>query len=97
MRHARWRLGATVVAIVGIAVGFCRTTRAWQQPERNEPEGAQILTQGPIHEAFAQPVLYDPKARPVVPKAPDRGAAVSQPLICRHLTFAAAFPLEPRP
>ena len=35
-----------------------------------EPEGVQVLTQGPIHEAFAQPVLFDPKPGPVVPKAP---------------------------
>jgi hypothetical protein len=69
MGRIRWRLGATVFAIGWIAVGFSGTARAWQQPELNEPEGAQVLTQGPIHEAFAEPVLYDPKPGPVVPKA----------------------------
>ncbi len=53
-----------------IAVGFSGTARAWQQPELNELEGAQVLTQGPIHEAFAEPVVYDPKPGQVVPKAP---------------------------
>ena len=69
MGRIRWRLGATVFAIGWIAVGFSGTARAWQQPELNEPEGVQVLTQGPIHEAFAEPVLYDPKPGPVVPKA----------------------------
>jgi hypothetical protein len=40
----------------------------------NPPEAAdpnvQVLTRGPIHEAFAEPVVYDPKAGPVVPKQP---------------------------
>jgi hypothetical protein len=34
------------------------------------PPGQEILTRGPIHEAFAEPVVFDPKAGPVVPKAP---------------------------
>ena len=63
-------LSATMFVIGWIAVGFSGTARAWQQPELNEPEGAQVLTQGPIHEAFAEPVVYDPKPGPVVPKAP---------------------------
>src|SRR5262249_49490168 len=38
----------------------------------NEPEGTQALTQGPIHEAFAEPIVFDPKPGPVVPKAPPK-------------------------
>jgi hypothetical protein len=34
------------------------------------PQGVDVLTQGPIHEAFAEPVIYDPKPGPVVPKEP---------------------------
>jgi len=67
MGRIRWRLGATVFAIGWIAVGFSGTARAWQQSELNEPEGAQVLTQGPIHEAFAEPVLQ-PEARPGRPQ-----------------------------
>ena len=34
------------------------------------PEGAQVLTRGPVHEAFAEPVVFDPRPGPVVPKEP---------------------------
>ena len=34
------------------------------------PAGQEILTRGPIHEAFAEPVVFDPKASPIVPKTP---------------------------
>ena len=32
--------------------------------------GQELLTRGPIHESFAQPVVYDPKPGPVIPKPP---------------------------
>ncbi len=70
MRQTRWGLAVIALPIVGIALGFCGPARAWQQPDPNTPEGMQVLTQGPIHEAFAEPVLYDPKPGPIVPKAP---------------------------
>jgi hypothetical protein len=35
-----------------------------------DPQGGQVLTQGPVHEAFAAPVVHDPKAGPVIPKPP---------------------------
>ena len=35
-----------------------------------DPQGGQVLTQGPVHEAFAAPVVHDAKAGPIVPKAP---------------------------
>ena len=34
---------------------------------RNAP---QVLTRGPIHEAFAAPVVHDPASGPVIPKQP---------------------------
>ena len=30
----------------------------------------QVLTQGPVHEAFGQPVLFNPTPNPVIPKKP---------------------------
>ena len=33
-------------------------------------EGVQVLTRGPVHEAFAETVTFDPEAGIVVPKAP---------------------------
>ncbi len=32
--------------------------------------GGEILTRGPVHEAFAEPVIYNPAAGPIVPQAP---------------------------
>jgi hypothetical protein len=40
-----------------------------QQPE-NEAPGAQVLTRGPVDEAFAEMVTFDPKPGIVVTKAP---------------------------
>lgn len=35
-----------------------------------DPTNMEILAQGPIHEAFAQPVVYNPEPGRIVPKAP---------------------------
>jgi hypothetical protein len=35
-----------------------------------DASGGQVLTQGPVHEAFAAPVVHDPKASPPVAKQP---------------------------
>jgi hypothetical protein len=32
--------------------------------------GVDVQTRGPVHEAFAAPVVYDPKPGPIAPKAP---------------------------
>ena len=61
-----------LLAMAGLLVLCAGPARAWQaqDPLRGEDaSGGEVLTQGPIHEAFAQPVLYDPKASPVVPKS----------------------------
>jgi hypothetical protein len=77
----RWQISASVMAIGCIVLGFSGTMRAGQQPQPdlNRTEGAQVLTQGPIHEAFAEPVLYDPKPGPVIPKAPPAPVTESPP------------------
>ncbi len=38
------------------------------QPAQANPEGMEVLARGPIHEAYAEPVAYQPKATKVVPK-----------------------------
>jgi hypothetical protein len=54
-----------VAALVGTAV------LARQDDDLTpEPEGVEILTRGPIHEAFAEPVVFDPKPGALAPKAP---------------------------
>ena len=35
-----------------------------------DPNAPQVLTRGPIHEAFAAPVVHDPASGPVLPKQP---------------------------
>lgn len=45
---------------------------AWQEPADPGDANVQVLTRGPIHEAFAEPVVYDPKAGPVVGKEPPK-------------------------
>jgi hypothetical protein len=75
MRAASWRIGAwafAVVALLGTGTAGARQAPNQDPPDQsqNEPSGPQVLTQGPIHEAFAEPVLFDPKPGPVVPKAP---------------------------
>jgi hypothetical protein len=64
--------------ILAVAMGM-RPDRAWgQEPppdptpaaEGTDPQDGQILTRGPVHEAFAAPVVHDPKATPAVPKEP---------------------------
>src|SRR4051812_35037140 len=34
------------------------------------PEGMQVLTRGPVHEGFAEPVVFNPEPGPVVPHEP---------------------------
>ncbi len=38
--------------------------------DQADPQAPQVMTRGPIHEAFAAPVVHDPAAGPVIPKAP---------------------------
>ena len=39
-------------------------------PGEVDLEGGQYLTQGPLHEAFAEPVVFNPEGGPVIPQAP---------------------------
>jgi hypothetical protein len=39
-------------------------------PDQTDAQGAQVMTRGPIHEAFAAPVVHDPKASPMIDKQP---------------------------
>src|SRR5947208_42238 len=57
-----------VVVVLAIS-----TPALGQAPDPNAnpgQPGEQVLTRGPVHEAFAGPVVYDPKPGPVIPKAP---------------------------
>jgi hypothetical protein len=41
-----------------------------QAGDQADPQGGQVLTRGPIHEAFAAPVVHDPASGPVIVKQP---------------------------
>src|SRR6185503_20442411 len=58
---------AALMVLIGISVDFaiCRA-----QPPDNDVPGAQVLTRGPVHEAFAGMVTFNPEPGIVVTKAP---------------------------
>ena len=60
-------LAAALVVLIGIS-GEMATCQA-QQPNQDVP-GAQVLTRGPVHEAFAGMVTFNPTPGIVVTKAP---------------------------
>ncbi len=57
----------TALAVLGASVGWDRSAFAQEAPAE---EGVQVLTRGPVHEAFAQTVTFNPEPGIVVPKAP---------------------------
>ncbi len=61
------RLAAVLLVLVGVSWdgAICRA----QQPD-NAPQGAQVLTRGPVHEAFAGIITFNPEPGIVVTKAP---------------------------
>jgi WXXGXW repeat (2 copies) len=46
------------------------STAAGQPVEPEQQEGVEVLTRGPMHEAYAAPESLDPKPSPIVPKQP---------------------------
>jgi hypothetical protein len=68
IRHSSKRsLAAVLVVLLGSSWGIslCQA----QQPD-NDVAGAQVLTRGPVHEAFAGIVTFNPEPGVVVTKAP---------------------------
>src|SRR3990172_13110139 len=64
----KWCMVAALVA-VGTNLGLHKAIGA--QPGPADPEeGVQVLTRGPVHEAFAETVAFDPEPGIVVRKAP---------------------------
>lgn len=48
-----------------------RAAFAWQPPGAAD-SSAQIMTRGPVHEAFAAPLVHDPKPGPVIDRMPPK-------------------------
>ncbi|MGD9856940.1 MAG: hypothetical protein AB7U20_18480 [Planctomycetaceae bacterium] len=63
--------GGLVAALVTLGTNF-GLDRAFAAPPvpADADAGVQILTRGPVHEAFAETVTYDPEPGIVVPKTP---------------------------
>src|SRR5690349_20461036 len=57
--------GAAVLSVLIILGNFCSA----QQSDFGGP-GGEVLTRGPVHEAFAEVVAYDPEPGVIVTKAP---------------------------
>jgi hypothetical protein len=74
-RTRRWGLGAVAAAAalalsgLGTTVGLGQTVAA-QQSRADAEDGVQVLTRGPVHEAFAETITFDPEPGMVVAKAP---------------------------
>ena len=67
-RIASWCIVATLLAI-SIAVGF-NNAAALQRGPPDSVEGVEMLTRGPVHEAFAETVTFNPEPGLVAPPAP---------------------------
>ncbi len=66
---------------IGVAVLLLGVRSGWTQPPPPVPdvpppldaapqEGVDVMTRGPVHEAFAEPVIRGPRPSPVAPKPP---------------------------
>jgi hypothetical protein len=66
-RIASWCIIATLLAI-SIAVGFNRAA-ALQRGPPDGADGVEVLTRGPVHEAFAVTAALDPVPGVVAPHA----------------------------
>ena len=64
----KWCAASALVAL-GLSFGFSKTVFAQPGPVDAE-DGMQVLTRGPVHEAFAGTVSFDPEPGIVAPAAP---------------------------
>ena len=75
-----WKLGVLIVGISWAVAGSGGPVIAGQDlsggvtPQDSDvgasTDGVQVQTRGSVHEAFAEPVVYDPGPGPVVPTEP---------------------------
>ena len=69
VRHfCKWCMVAALAAL-GTNLGLNKAVAAQPGPADAE-QGVQVLTRGPVHEAFAETVTFDPEPGIVVPKTP---------------------------
>lgn len=68
-RHVFKICVVTVLAVIGIGSGLDKAALA-QQGQADFEQGVEVLTRGPVHEAFAETVTFDPRPGMVAAKAP---------------------------
>ena len=66
-RIASWCIVSTLLAL-GVAPGL-NHAMAFQPRPQDAEEGVEVLTRGPVHEAFAETISFDPEPGIVVAKA----------------------------
>ena len=64
----KWCMVAAL-AVLAANLTLCQVIAAEPSPAA-AADGMQVLTRGPVHEAFAETVTFDPKPGIVAPKAP---------------------------
>jgi hypothetical protein len=66
-RISRWCL---IVAVLGVGASCGWGEAPAAPPNASAEDGVEVLTRGPVHEAFAGTVTFDPEPGIVVPRAP---------------------------
>ena len=65
------RLGFFVIsAAVAVILFLDAAIPSAQEVVDGPPDGIEVLARGPVHEAFAEPVVFDPTPGTVVPAEP---------------------------
>lgn len=59
----------TAMVALGTTIGLNQNIAA-QQASTGRQDGVEVLTRGPLHEAFAETITFDPEPGIVAPKAP---------------------------
>lgn len=62
----RFQPGSVCFRIIVAVVAFWASPQAHAQQASQEDNGAQVMTRGPVHEAFAAPLIHDPKPGPII-------------------------------
>jgi hypothetical protein len=69
VRHVFQLCVVTAFVTIGTGFGWGKAIAA-QDSRKDVEEGVEVLTRGPVHEAFAETVTFDPESGIVVSKAP---------------------------
>src|ERR1051325_1134803 len=65
--HMKKHLLVLLHGLLGLLLGFLGATNARAQDTQ---QGVEVLTRGPIHEAFAEPLTVNPRPNPIIHQKP---------------------------